>query len=72
VDLYGAAGPRLRAALGAHWRGKTVTVRSGSVTLRIKLIDWCQCYKGRSYEKLIDLYWDAYSRLPSNKIRISW
>jgi len=53
-DAYAAAGPKLRAALG-DWRGRVVTVNG----IRVKLIDWCQCSKGKPGEKIIDLYFDV-------------
>ena len=46
-----AAGPRLRAALGAHWRGRYVVVTRGSRHIRVRLTDWCRC----SYGRVIDL-----------------
>ena len=42
-----AAGPALRAFLGPHWRGKTVTVCSGGRCVRALLSDWCACGHGR-------------------------
>ncbi len=65
-DAYAAAGPKLRAALGS-WRGRIVTVDG----IRVQLIDWCQCYQGQSNEKLLDLYYDVYSRT-GTKVTISW
>ena len=67
VQAYGAAGPKLRAALGSGWRGSVVYVDG----IRVKLIDWCQCYKGESSEKLIDLYYDVFSRTGSPVV-IRW
>ena len=66
-DAYGAAGPALRAAIGSDWRGMIVTVDG----IRVKLIDWCQCYRGEPSEKLIDLYYDVYARTGS-AIVIRW
>jgi hypothetical protein len=66
-DAYAAAGPRLRAAIGSGWRGMVVTVDG----LRVKLIDWCQCYQGQSNEKLLDLYHDVYLRTGS-AVTIRW
>lgn len=66
-NAYGAAGPRLRAALGAGWRGRVVLVDG----LRVKLVDWCQCYQGQSNEKLIDLYLDVYRRT-GGTVTIRW
>ncbi len=66
-DAYAAAGPRLRAALGDGWRGRVVTVDG----IRVKLIDWCQCYKGEPHEKLLDLYYDVFARVGS-KVTVRW
>jgi hypothetical protein len=67
-NAYAAAGPKLRAALGSHWRGKIVYVNG----LRVKLVDWCQCYGGQSgVEKLIDLYYDVYRRA-GGSVTIRW
>ena len=67
-NAYAAAGPKLRAALGANWRGKVVLVDG----LRVKLVDWCQCHGGQSgVEKLIDLYYDVYARAGSS-VTIRW
>jgi hypothetical protein len=67
VDAYAAAGPRLRAALGASWRGMVVTVDG----IRVKLIDWCQCYQGEPNEKLLDLYYDVFARTGSS-VTVRW
>lgn len=66
-DAYGAAGPRLRAALGSDWRGSVVYVDG----VRVKLIDWCQCYQGESNEKLLDLYYDVFART-GGSVTIRW
>ena len=67
-NAFAAAGPKLRAALGANWRGKVVLVDG----LRVKLVDWCQCLGGQSgVEKLIDLYYDVYARAGSS-VTIRW
>ena len=67
-NAYAAAGPKLRAALGSHWRGKIVYVNG----LRVKLVDWCQCYGGQSgVEKLIDLYYDVFRRT-GGSVTIRW
>lgn len=66
-DAYAAAGPRLRAAIGSSWRGKVVYVDG----IRVKLIDWCQCYQGESNEKLLDLYHDVYLRTGS-AVTVRW
>jgi hypothetical protein len=75
ADLYAAAGPRLRRAICGSdtsncWRGRRVVV-DGVVVV---LADWCQCYKGQANEKLIDLYWDAWVRVPGveNGVTIRW
>jgi len=67
VQAYAAAGPRLRAALGSDWRGRVVTVDG----IKVKLIDWCQCYKGEPNEKLLDLYYDVFARTGS-AVTIRW
>jgi hypothetical protein len=66
-DAYAAAGPKLRAALGSGWRGRVVSVDG----IAVKLIDWCQCYKGQSNEKLLDLYHDVFARTGSSVV-IRW
>lgn len=66
-DAYAAAGPRLREAIGAGWRGTVVTVDG----IRVKLIDWCQCYKGEPHEKLLDLYYDVFRRTGS-PVTVRW
>ena len=66
-DAYAAAGPKLRAAIGPSWRGSIVFVDG----IRVKLIDWCQCYRGEPQEKLLDLYFDVYSRTGTPS-RIRW
>ena len=66
-NAYAAAGPRLRAAIGSNWRGMVVTVDG----IRVKLVDWCQCYQGESNEKLLDLYHDVFLRTGS-AVTIRW
>jgi hypothetical protein len=66
-DAYAAAGPALRAAIGPTWRGRIVTVNG----IRVKLIDWCQCFRGESSEKLLDLYYDVFARTGSS-VTIRW
>jgi hypothetical protein len=66
-DAYAAAGPRLRAALGSGWRGRVVSVDG----LRVKLVDWCQCYEGQSNEKVIDVYRDVYG-IVGGSVTIRW
>ena len=67
VQAYAAAGPKLRAALGSDWRGSIVYVDG----IRVKIIDWCQCYQGESNEKLLDLYHDVFARTGS-RVTIRW
>ncbi len=66
-DAYAAAGPRLRAAIGSGWRGMIVSVDG----VRVKLIDWCQCYQGEPHEKLLDLYYDVFARTGSS-VTVRW
>jgi hypothetical protein len=66
-DAYAAAGPDLRAAIGPGWRGSIVYVDG----IRVRLIDWCQCYKGERNEKLLDLYYDVYART-GTAVTIRW
>jgi hypothetical protein len=66
-DAYAAAGPELRAAIGPSWRGSIVWVDG----VRVRLIDWCQCYKGEPQEKLLDLYYDVYART-GTAVTIRW
>ena len=66
-QAYAAAGPALRAAIGSGWRGSIVYVDG----IRVKLIDWCQCYKGESNEKLLDLYYDVFARTGS-PVTVRW
>ena len=66
-DAYAAAGPRLRAALGPGWRGRVVLVDG----VRVRLVDWCQCHKGESGEKLLDLYYDVFRRV-GGEVTVSW
>jgi hypothetical protein len=66
-DAYAAAGPKLRAAIGPGWRGTIVSVDG----IRVRLIDWCQCYQGEPHEKLLDLYYDVYART-GGSVTIRW
>jgi hypothetical protein len=66
-DAYAAAGPKLRAAIGPSWRGSIVWVDG----IRVKLIDWCQCYRGEPNEKLLDLYYDVYART-GTAVTVRW
>jgi hypothetical protein len=66
-DAFAAAGPALRQAIGSDWRGSIVYVDG----IRVKLIDWCQCYKGEPHEKLLDLYYDVFARTGS-RVTVRW
>jgi hypothetical protein len=66
-DAYAAAGPKLRSAIGPSWRGSIVYVDG----IRVRLIDWCQCYQGEPHEKLLDLYYDVYART-GTAVTIRW
>jgi len=75
ADMYAAAGPGLRRAIcGSEssncWRGRTVMVNGVAVVLA----DWCGCSSNSSSIKLIDLYWDAWTRVPnvSGGVTIRW
>ena len=61
--LTAAAGPALRRYLGPSWRGATVIVSSGDASVAVRLVDWCQCLKGKRSERIIDLSDGAFSRL---------
>lgn len=68
-----AAGPALRALLGPDWRGKTVLVSRrvcietacATTTTKVRLTDWCQCYRGEARERLIDLDRRTFALLAS-------
>lgn len=57
-SMVAAACGKLRRAIGPDWRGRRVTVRSGSRSIRVTLVDWCG-----STSKTIDLYGAPFSRL---------
>jgi len=77
-SFVAAAGPQLRVAMGGGysvnapqpWKGKTVTV-CGNGCVRVKLVDWCQCYWKQSHEKLIDLYSAPFQTTGGN-VTVSW
>lgn len=80
-DAYAAAGPKLRAAICGSsksdcWRGRTVTVSANGQSVSVRLTDFCQCYRGESHEKVIDLYWDVWAALGipngSNRVKVAW
>lgn len=69
---YAAAGPPLRAALGASWRGRKVKVTSATgLSVWVVLADWCDC---RGSGAAIDLYYDAFKAIGPvvNPVRVSW
>lgn len=72
-DFYAAAGPRLRIG---NWQGRVVNVCGRSACIRVRLVDWCQCYKGSSSERIIDLYWDAFNAVSpgagGEKVTVTW
>lgn len=72
LDLYAAAGPSLRHALGSHWRNRTVHVCGRTGCVNVVLADWCACGGGHT----IDLYWDAFNIVSpgsgGESVRISW
>jgi hypothetical protein len=75
ADMYAAAGPGLRRAMcGSEasncWRNRTVLVNGVAVVLA----DWCGCNTNASSVKLIDLYWDAWVRVPGveSGVTIRW
>lgn len=57
--VVAAAGPALRVG---DWRGRIVTVCAG-VCLRVRLVDWCGCYRGTARERLVDLAIGAVAAL---------
>ena len=60
-----AAGPALRRALGARWRGKRVTVCADGTCLRVRLTDWCACGDRHGDPTIIDLDSRDFARLAS-------
>ena len=71
MDAYAAAGPGLRAAIGASWRGTRIVV-CGRKCVVVRLVDWCKCTGGSvGVEKLIDLYSDVY-QLTGSRVTIRW
>lgn len=71
-NAYAAAGPSLRKAICGSttsncWRGKVVSVDG----INVKLVDWCQCYKGQAHEKVLDLYYDVFKRV-GGSVTVRW
>jgi hypothetical protein len=70
--MVAAACADLRAAIGANWRGRVVTVArriSGTTVVRVKvtLVDRCN-----STDKLIDLYAAPFSKLAPTWMGVTW
>ena len=66
---YAAACAPLRRLLGSGWRGRTVLVSRGGLTVRVRLIDHC-----RSNRRLVDLYgsvFDDFAPLSVGVIRVT-
>ena len=68
VIFYGAAGPKLREALGddnpyhEHYP-VMITNPSTGITIEVIVVDWCSCSKGKEWEKVIDLSPAAFKAL---------
>lgn len=58
-----AAGPALRRYLGRDWRGQRVRVCRDGLCIRVTLTTACQCFRGTSRERLIDLSRGSFARL---------
>lgn len=71
VVFYGAAGPKLREALGddnpyhEHYPVTITNPRTG-ITIQVIVVDWCSCSEGRKGEKIIDLAPAAFKALGVN------
>jgi hypothetical protein len=59
-QLVAAAGPALRRG---DWRGRKVQVCRSGKCISVRLVDWCQCYKGERRERIIDLHPGAFRAL---------
>ena len=68
IHYYAAAGPAARALIGddnpyhEHYE-VDVTNRITGITIRVTIVDWCSCSKGKPGEKAIDLSPDAFKAL---------
>jgi len=67
-----AAGPALRAAIGASWRGRQVSVCAGQRCVSTILGDWCACPR-----RAIDLNAPVFAALAPlsqglTEVTISW
>lgn len=80
-QMYAAAGPALRVALGGNagsscpcpWRGRIVTVTAANGhAVKVILADWCAC----GAPHVIDLYGDPFAILAKwgsvQPVRITW
>jgi hypothetical protein len=70
--MVAAACGKLRAAIGASWRGKTVTVtrEDTGANVTVALVDYCA-----STDKTIDLYWEPMRQLGGTGVllvTVSW
>jgi rare lipoprotein A (peptidoglycan hydrolase) len=71
---YAAAGPDLRIG---SWRGRVVEVCNTEKCIKVKIIDWCQCYRNEPTERIIDLSADAFAALfplsrGLGKVTVKW
>ena len=66
VDGQAAAGPALRAFLGANWRGTVVTVTANGHSVTARLTDFCQCPGGR----VIDLDRRSFAALAAPSVGV--
>jgi rare lipoprotein A (peptidoglycan hydrolase) len=58
--LVAAAGPALRGL--AHWRGRFVEVCAERCVV-VRIVDFCQCYRGERRERLLDLSDRAFAAI---------
>lgn len=71
---YAAAGPALRIG---SWRGRVIRVCNDQKCIKVKIVDWCQCYRNESRERIIDLSADAFAALfplskGLGKVTVKW
>ncbi len=68
IHYYAAAGPAARALIGddnpyhEHYE-VDVTNRINGIRIRVTIVDWCSCSKGKKGEKAIDLSPAAFKAL---------
>jgi hypothetical protein len=65
-----AAGPALRAAIGAGWRGRQVSVCLGQRCVSTILGDWCACGDRHGVPTVIDLDVAAFRQLAQLSIGV--